>query len=282
MKLIRFGEPGREKPGLIVNDENYIDVSEVCQDYNEEFFERNGLDRLQKWFDSNKNSLKFIKPPLRRGAPICRPSKIICIGLNFGMHAEESGMDKPTEPVIFFKATSAICGPYDNLIIPRNSIKTDWEVELALIISKEAKYVSGDNALDYVGGYLLHNDYSDREFQLEKGGQWVKGKSADTFAPLGPYLVTQDEIEDVNNLNMWLKVNGEIKQQGNTSDFIFDIPYLVSYVSQFMTLLPGDIISTGTPPGVALGMKEPRYLKTGDVVELGIDGLGTSKQNVVG
>jgi 2-keto-4-pentenoate hydratase/2-oxohepta-3-ene-1,7-dioic acid hydratase in catechol pathway len=282
MKLIRFGEPGREKPGLFVNGENYINVTEFCGDFNEEFFEGNGLGKFQKWYDTNKTSLTFIKHPSRLGSPVCRPSKIICIGLNFGKHAKESGMDKPTEPVIFFKATSALSGPYDNLIIPRNSTKTDWEVELALIINKKAKYVNEEEALDYVGGYLLHNDYSDREFQLEKGGQWVKGKSADTFAPLGPYLVTPDEIEDINNLNMWLKVNGVIKQQGNTSDFIFDIPYLVSYVSQFMTLLPGDIISTGTPPGVALGMKKPQYLKPGDVVELGIEGLGISKQNVVG
>jgi len=282
MKLIRFGNPDQEKPGLIVNGENYIDVSEFCKDFNEDFFRGNGLDRLQKWYDTNKSSLEFKKLPSRLGSPVCRPSKIICIGLNFGSHAEESGMEKPTEPVIFFKATTALCGPNDNLILPKNSTKTDWEVELALLIKKEAKYVNKKETLNYVGGYLLHNDYSEREFQLERGGQWVKGKSADTFAPLGPYLVTPDEIEDVNNLNMWLKVNGDIKQRGNTSDFIFDIPYLVSYVSQFMTLLPGDIISTGTPPGVALGMKEPQYLKAGDVVELGIDGLGTSKQHVVG
>ena len=282
MKLIRFGESGKEIPGLFIEDDNIIDVSEFCEDFNEEFFANDGLNRLKSWFDANKNSLSYFSHPVRFGAPVCRPSKIICIGLNFGKHAQESGMDKPTEPVIFFKATSALCGPYDNLIIPKNSTKTDWEVELALIIGKEAKYVNAEEALDYVGGYVLHNDYSDREFQLEMGGQWVKGKSADTFAPLGPYLVTPDEIEDINNLNMWLKVNGVIKQQGNTSDFIFDIPYLVSYVSQFMTLLPGDIISTGTPPGVALGMKEPQYLKSGDVVELGIDGLGISKQNVVG
>ena len=281
MKLIRFGEPGREKPGLFLNGENYLDVSEFFEDFNEEFFADDGINRLQAWFDTNKGSLSYIKSPSRLGAPVCRPSKIICIGLNFGKHAEETGMEKPEEPVIFFKATSALCGPYDNLVIPRNSTKTDWEVELALIISKETKYVNEEDALDFVGGYLLHNDYSDREFQLERGGQWVKGKSADTFAPLGPFLVTPDEIEDVNNLNMWLKVNGDIKQQGNTSDFIFGIPKVVSYVSQFMTLLPGDIITTGTPPGVALGMKEPKYLKSGDIVELGIDGLGVSKQNVV-
>jgi len=281
MKLIRFGEPGNEKPGLFISDNKYIDVSDICNDFNEEFFADGGLIRLQTWFDAHRNSLSYISQPVRLGAPVCKPSKIVCIGLNFGKHAKEAKMERPSEPIIFFKATSAICGPNDNLIIPRNSNKTDWEVELAMVISKEAKYVNEQDAMDFVGGYLLHNDYSDREFQLERGGQWVKGKSADTFAPLGPYLVTPDEINDVNNLNMWLKVNGDIRQQGNTSDFIFDIPYLVSYVSEFMTLLPGDIISTGTPYGVALGMKNPQYLKPGDVVELGIDGLGISRQNVV-
>jgi len=281
MKLIRFGEPGNEKPGIFISDNKYIDVSDICNDFNEEFFADGGLIRLQTWFDAHRNSLSYISQPVRLGAPVCKPSKIVCIGLNFGKHAKEAKMERPSEPVIFFKATSAICGPNDNLIIPRNSNKTDWEVELAMVISKEAKYVNEQDAMDFVGGYLLHNDYSDREFQLERGGQWVKGKSADTFAPLGPYLVTPDEINDVNNLNMWLKVNGDIRQQGNTSDFIFDIPYLVSYVSEFMTLLPGDIISTGTPYGVALGMKNPQYLKPGDVVELGIDGLGISRQNVV-
>jgi 2-keto-4-pentenoate hydratase/2-oxohepta-3-ene-1,7-dioic acid hydratase in catechol pathway len=193
MKLIRFGKPGKEKPGLFINDDKYIDVSEFCADFNEEFFASDGLNRLQAWFDANKNSLSFISQPARLGAPLCRPSKIVCIGLNFGKHAKETGMERPTEPVIFFKATSALCGPNDNLIIPRDSTKTDWEVELALVISKKTKYVSEEEAMNYVGGYLLHNDYSDREFQLERGGQWVKGKSADTFAPLGPYLVTPDE-----------------------------------------------------------------------------------------
>jgi len=281
MKLIRFGNNGKEKPGLLLNGDNYIDVSDFCEDYNENFFAGDGLNKLQIWFDSNKDSLPKIKHLSRLGAPVCRPSKIICIGLNFKKHAKETGMEIPEEPVIFFKATSALCGPNDNLRIPRNSTKTDWEVELALIVSKEAKYVDEEDALDYVGGYVLHNDYSDREFQLERGGQWVKGKSADSFAPIGPYLVTQDEIEDVNNLNMWLKVNGDFTQQGNTNDFIFGIPYLISYVSQFMTLIPGDIISTGTPPGVALGMKDPQYLRPGDVVELGIDWLGVQKQKVV-
>ncbi|SVD09475.1 uncharacterized protein METZ01_LOCUS362329, partial [marine metagenome] len=209
------------------------------------------------------------------------PSKIICIGLNFSDHAKESGVEPPTEPVIFFKSTTSICGPYDDFVIPKNATKTDWEVELALVIGKKAKYVPEKGVSDYIAGYLLHNDYSEREYQLEREGQWVKGKSCDTFAPLGPYLVTKDEIKDINNLNMWLKVNGNYMQQGNTRNFIFQIPFIVSYITHFMTLLPGDIISTGTPPGVGLGMNPPRFLKPGDVVELGIDGLGFSKQQVV-
>jgi 2-keto-4-pentenoate hydratase/2-oxohepta-3-ene-1,7-dioic acid hydratase in catechol pathway len=205
----------------------------------------------------------------------------VCIGLNFRDHAEESGMEIPKEPVIFFKATSALAGPNDFLVIPKNATKVDWEVELAIVMEKKASYVSRENALDYVSGFALHNDYSERSFQLERGGQWVKGKSADTFAPLGPFLATKDEIRDFNQLGMWLKVNGEFRQRGSTAKMIFDVPSLVAYVSEFMTLLPGDVISTGTPPGVGLGMKPPQYLKAGDVVELGIDGLGESRQEIV-
>jgi 2-keto-4-pentenoate hydratase/2-oxohepta-3-ene-1,7-dioic acid hydratase in catechol pathway len=281
MKLIRFGEKGSEKPGLYLDENKYIDVSEKFDDYNEEFFRNDGILKLKTWLSENQNKLKSVDPSVRLGPPVNRPSKIICIGLNFAKHAKESGADPPKEPVIFFKATSAVCGPNDNLVIPRNSVKTDYEVELALVIGKEAKYVEEKNALDHLAGYILHNDYSEREFQLEKGGQWVKGKSADTFAPLGPYLVTPDEIENVNNLKMWLKVNGEARQDESTSDLIFKIPNLISYISQFMRLLPGDIISTGTPSGVGLGMKPPQYLKPGDEVELGIEGLGSSKQIVV-
>src|SRR4029078_1392426 len=204
----------------------------------------------------------------------------ICIGLNYADHAKETGATPPPEPVIFMKSTTALCGPFDDVVIPKNSKKTDWEVELAIVIGKKASYVEESEALNYVFGYCLHNDLSEREFQLERNGQWVKGKSCDTFAPLGPFLATQDEIADVNNLNLWLKVNGQMMQNGNTSNFIFKIPFLVSYLSQFMTLLPGDVISTGTPAGVGLGMNPQVYLKPGDVVELGIDGLGTSKQNV--
>ncbi|MBC8402003.1 MAG: fumarylacetoacetate hydrolase family protein [Candidatus Marinimicrobia bacterium] len=280
MKLIRFGDPGSEKPGILSNGK-YLDLSSFCEDYNEEFFRSSGLFQLKNWLIKNQRSASTISAKIRLGAPITRPSKLICIGLNFSDHAKESGAKPPAEPVVFFKATTAICGPNDDLVIPKNATKTDWEVELALVIGREAKYVDESDALNYVAGYLLHNDYSDRGFQLERGGQWVKGKSADTFAPLGPYLITPDEIKNVHNLNMWLKVNGEYKQRGNTNNFIFNIPKLVSYVSDFMTLLPGDIISTGTPSGVGLGMDPPEYLKPGDVVELGIDGLGVSKQQVV-
>jgi 2-keto-4-pentenoate hydratase/2-oxohepta-3-ene-1,7-dioic acid hydratase in catechol pathway len=281
MKLIRFGEKGSEKPGLYLDDDNWIDVSEEFDDYNEKFFRDNGIEKLRSWLSENQHNLKSVESSLRLGPPISRPSKIICIGLNFAKHAKESGAKPPKEPVIFFKATSALCGPNDNLVIPRNSQKTDYEVELALVIGKEAKYVKEENALNYIAGYVLHNDYSEREFQIERGGQWVKGKSADTFAPLGPYLVTPDEFDNVNDLKMWLKVNGKMRQGESTGDMIFKIPKLISYISQFMTLLPGDVISTGTPSGVALGMKPPTYLKPGDIVELGVEGLGSSKQYVI-
>jgi 2-keto-4-pentenoate hydratase/2-oxohepta-3-ene-1,7-dioic acid hydratase in catechol pathway len=213
---------------------------------------------------------------------VARPSKIICIGLNYSDHAAESKMQVPAEPVIFFKSTTALCGPNDDLIIPRNSNKTDWEVELAFVISKKTSYITEQDAMDHVAGYILHNDYSERSFQIERSGQWVKGKSADSFAPLGPFLATKDEIADIDNLKLWLKVNGKMMQDGNTKNMIFKIPFLVSYISQFMTLLPGDIISTGTPAGVGMGQKpEPVYIKNGDVIELGIDGLGSSRQVAV-
>lgn len=279
MKLIRFGEINNEKTGIII-DEEYYDTSVFGQDYNEYFFETDGLYHLQKFIDSNKDQLPKISKEVRLGSPVARPSKIICIGLNYADHAKETKASIPSEPIIFFKSTTALCGPYDDVIIPKNSVKTDWEVELAVVIGKKASYVNEDDALNYVAGYCLHNDLSEREFQLERNGQWVKGKSCDTFAPLGPFMATQDEIADVNNLRLWLTVNGKKMQDGNTADFIFRVPFLVSYVSQFMTLLPGDIISTGTPAGVGLGMKPPQYLKAGDVIELGIDGLGNSKQNV--
>jgi len=279
MKLIRFGEAGKEKPGLIINDA-WFDVSEYIRDYDEKFFESDGL-ALLKTIISGK-TLKEVSRDIRLGPPIARPSKLICIGLNYSDHATESKMQLPPEPVIFFKATSAIVGPNDDLIIPKNSKKTDWEVELAVVIGKKASYVAEAVALNYVAGYLLHNDYSEREFQLERAGQWVKGKSCDTFAPLGPFLATQDEITDVNDLRLWLTVNGTMMQDGNTKNLVFKIPHLISYLSQFMTLLPGDVISTGTPAGVGLGQKpEPVYIKPGDVIELGIHGLGSSRQVAV-
>lgn len=282
MKLIRFGQAGKEKPGIQLKDEKRIDVSDFGSDYTEEFFENQGIEKLRIWLENNQEECPEIGVDIRLGPPVRRPSKIVCIGLNYAKHAEESGMDVPGEPVIFFKATSAVVGPNDDLIIPKGSKKTDWEVELGIVIGKRTSNVKESDAMDYVAGYVLHNDYSERSFQLERGGQWVKGKSCDTFAPLGPFLVTRDEIPNPHNLDLWLKLNGEIKQQSNTSDFVFDIPQVVSYISQFMSLLPGDIISTGTPFGVGMGLSPQRFLRPGDVVELGIEGLGISKQVVKG
>ncbi|MCH2207738.1 MAG: fumarylacetoacetate hydrolase family protein [Lentisphaerales bacterium] len=281
MKLFRFGALGSEKPGLILEEGRKVDVSAFGEDYTDEFFANDGLNRLAAWVKTQGADLPEVSDDERLGAVVKKPGKIICIGLNFKDHAEESGMEAPKEPVVFFKATSSLVGPNDNLVIPRGSEKTDWEVELAVVIGKKASYVSKEEALDYVAGYCLHNDYSERAYQLEMGGQWVKGKSCDTFAPLGPFIATKDEIEDVNNLKMWLKVNGEIKQNGTTANLIFDVPTVVSYLSEFMTLEPGDVISTGTPAGVGLGFDPPQYLKPGDVVELGIDNLGSSSQTCI-
>ena len=281
MKLIRFGAINNEKPGLITTDGTRRDISAFGSDYDEAFFRGNGSQKLKDWLENNLNICPIIDKSIRLGAPLVRPSKIVCVGLNYAMHAKESGMDIPEEPILFFKASSAIVGPYDSIVIPRGSKKTDWEVELAVIIGKKASYVSEIDAMDHVYGYVLHNDVSERAYQLEHSGQWVKGKSCDSFAPVGPFIATSDEIKDPNNLDLWLKLNGEVMQKSNTSDFIFNIQYVVSYISQFMTLLPGDIISTGTPFGVGMGLTPPRYLKEGDVVELGIEGLGTSKQRCV-
>ncbi|MET3502497.1 2-keto-4-pentenoate hydratase/2-oxohepta-3-ene-1,7-dioic acid hydratase in catechol pathway [Mucilaginibacter rubeus] len=278
MKLIRFGESGKEKPGVILNDKKY-DVSAFGEDYTEQFFETDGLSRLADFIKDNL--LPEVADDVRLGSPIVRPSKLVCIGLNYADHAKETNAPLPPEPVIFMKATTAIVGPFDDIMIPKNSVKTDWEVELAVVIGKKASYVEEAEAMNYVAGYVLHNDVSEREFQLERNGTWDKGKGCDTFAPLGPFLATPDEIVDPHNLRLWLKVNGETMQDGTTSNFIFNLPHLISYTSQFMTLLPGDIISTGTPAGVGLGMKPPIYLKAGDVVELGIEGLGESKQNLI-
>ncbi|TDQ18442.1 2-keto-4-pentenoate hydratase/2-oxohepta-3-ene-1,7-dioic acid hydratase in catechol pathway [Algoriphagus boseongensis] len=279
MKLIRFGEFGSEKPGIQTSEGVNLDCSSFGEDWNEAFFAKDGLARLSAWLKTNQNQLKEIPAGSRIGSPISRPSKIICIGLNYRKHAEEAGMAVPEVPIIFMKATSSLCGPYDPIFIPRNSVKTDWEVELAVVIGKRAKYVKKENAYEYIAGYCLHNDVSERDFQLHHGGQWVKGKSADHFAPLGPTLVTKDEIPDPHNLRLWLKLNGKILQDSNTSDLIFDIPTLIEHLSQYMTLLPGDVISTGTPAGVGMGLKpNPRYLEYGDIVELGIEGLGISRQ----
>jgi 2,4-didehydro-3-deoxy-L-rhamnonate hydrolase len=277
MKLLRFGEPGFEKPAIVV-DGDIFDISSFGEDVGEKFFETDGLQRLEKWLGPNKANLPKVRADVRLGAPFTRPSKIICVGLNYTKHALESNMPLPKEPILFFKSTTALCGPNDNLLIPRKSVKTDWEVELGVVIGKKAAYVEEKDALNYVAGFCLHNDYSEREFQLERNGQWVKGKSCDTFAPMGPYLVTKDEVGDFNNLRMWLKVNGTLMQNGNTDDMIFKVPTLVSYISQFMTLLPGDVISTGTPAGVGLGFNPPIYLKAGDTIELGIEGLGEQRQ----
>ncbi len=279
MKLIRFGEKNKEKPGLQTGDKKRIDVSAFGEDYTEDFFANNGIQRLQQWLEQHRADCPEVSMDTRLGPPVARPSKIICIGLNYTDHAAESNMQMPAEPLIFFKSTTAIVGPDDDLIIPKNSTKTDWEVELAVVIGKRALYIEAQDADDYIAGYVLHNDYSERHFQLERVGQWVKGKSCDSFAPLGPWLATKDELSDINNLRLWLTVNGTLMQDGNTGNLIYKIPTLVSYISQFMTLLPGDIITTGTPAGVALGMKPaPVYLKAGDIIELGIDGLGSSRQ----
>lgn len=280
MKLIRFGEEGNEKIGIQLENKR-LDVSAFGEDYDEKFFETNGIERLKDWLKSNEINCPIVTDSVRLGSPIARPSKLVCVGLNYAKHAAEAGMKVPSEPVLFFKSTTAIVGPNDNVIIPKNSQKTDWEVELAIVIGKKASYISVEEADDFIAGYLLHNDVSERAFQIEKEGQWCKGKGCDTFAPLGPFLATKDEIIDPNNLELWLEVNGERLQHSSTSDFIFNVQEVVSYISQFMTLLAGDVISTGTPFGVGLGFVPPKYLKAGDVMRLGIEGLGISEQNVV-
>lgn len=282
MKLIRCGAPGAEVPGVLLADGARVSAAAVTGDYDEAFFAGGGVVELRRWASLDAHSAPRLSADARLGAPIARPSKIVCIGLNFRDHAAESGIELPREPVLFFKSTTSLAGPNDDVVIPRNGTKLDWEVELAVVIGAHARYVPADRGLEAVAGYALHNDYSERSFQLERGGQWVKGKSADTFAPLGPFLATRDEIADPQGLGMWLTVNGVSRQRGTTANMIFGVAALVSYVSDFMTLLPGDVISTGTPAGVGLGMKpEPVYLRPGDVVELGIDGLGASRQRVV-
>ena len=282
MKLIRFGPAGAERPGILLDEGRRIDVSAFGADYDEAFFAGGGVNALRAWLARHEASAPRVPDEVRLGPPIRRPSKIVCIGVNFRDHAAESGADIPREPVIFFKSTTSLAGPNDCVMIPRGGTKLDWEVELAVVVGRTARYVAREEAIGFVAGYALHNDYSERSFQLERGGQWVKGKSADTFAPLGPFLATRDELADTRALGMWLEVNGQIRQRSTTANMIFDVPTLVSYVSDFMTLLPGDVISTGTPAGVALGMRPaPVYLKPGDEVALGIDGLGCARQRVI-
>lgn len=282
MKLFRFGSPEREKPGVLLPDGRSIDVSAFGSDFDEKFLGGDGLSQLKAWLVENADSAPAVAATERIGPCIARPSKILCAGLNYRDHAEESGMAIPAEPILFTKATSALVGPFDDVVIPRGAEKTDWEVELAIIIGQRASYVAEADALNHVAGYAVMNDVSERAWQLERGGQWMKGKSADTFAPLGPYLVTRDEVPDPENLNLWLSLNGKRVQDSSTAQMIFGVAQLVSYISQFMTLLPGDVISTGTPPGVGMGIKpNPVYLKAGDVMELEVQGLGVQRQDVV-
>ncbi len=280
MKLVRFGLPGEERPGICTPGGIY-DVSGFGQDYGEEFFATEGTRRLKAWWEQHGDSCSRVPDHNRLGSPVVRPSKIVCVGLNYADHATESGQVIPDEPILFLKSTTALCGPNDEVIIPKNSQKTDWEVELAVVIGVRASQVSEKDAPGHIAGYCLLNDYSEREFQMERQGQWVKGKSCDTFAPLGPWLVTPDEIPDPHQLDLWLLVNDRMMQQSNTSNMIFKVPFLIHYISRFMTLLPGDVISTGTPPGVGLAQKPPLYLVPGDRVRLGIEGLGESAQNLI-
>jgi len=281
MKLIRFGEPDKEKPGIILPDGKKVDISSFGEDYDQDFFKNNGLARLDHWLNINLQDLPVIDDSVRLGPPVRRPGKIVCITFNYLDHARETGKPIPEEPVFFLKAPSALAGPNDALRIPRSSMKTDWEVELAAVMNRKVSYAEKDEAMNYVAGFVLVNDYSEREFQFNRGGQYVKGKSADTFAPLGPFLATRDEIKDYANLKIWLKVNSKIMQNSSTSQMIFGLPEIISTVSQYMSLLPGDIICTGTPAGVGHGMKPPQYLKAGDVVEFSIEGLGKAVQHVV-
>ena len=281
MKLFRFGPAGSEKPGLIVDGVGRVDVSAFGEDYGEAFFASDGPARLARFFAEEPERCPHVAADARIGPAIARPSKIVCVGLNYRDHALETGAQIPAEPVLFMKATTAICGPYDDLVLPRGSVKTDWEVELGVVVGKTARYVSEADAPSHVAGFVLLNDYSEREFQRERGGQFTKGKSADTFAPIGPFVATTDSL-DASDLRLWLAVNGAACQDSRTSELIFSVPRLIAYISSFMTLLPGDLISTGTPAGVGLGRKPPSFLKAGDCVEFGIDGLGEARQQVSG
>ena len=279
-KLFRFGPRGAERPAVLTADGRHLDCSSFGEDWGPAFFAREGMTRLST-FLSTRHDLPLVPEGARMGPCLQRPGKLICIGLNYKDHARETGAKLPTEPVVFFKATTAICGPDDDLVIPKGSEKTDWEVELLVVIGKTAQYVDEAHAMECVAGYALHNDYSERHWQLERGGQWVKGKSFDTYAPLGPWFVPKDLVRDPQDLDLWLDVNGKRRQQSNTREMAFSVQHLVSYLSQCMTLEPGDMISTGTPAGVGLGCNPPEYLKAGDVVTLGIAGLGAQRQSCV-
>jgi 2,4-diketo-3-deoxy-L-fuconate hydrolase len=294
VKLLRFGPRGRERPGLALPGapaadraataevlDVLIDASAFGEEWDEGFFGSDGLARLERWVTANADAAPRLPAGTRLGPAVARPSKVVCIGLNYRGHAKETGAAIPTEPVVFMKASSAWAAAGDDLVLPRGSVKTDWEIELALVIGRRASYVTPEAALDHVAGFAFHNDYSEREYQIERGGQWTKGKSADGFASFGPFLVTRDLFPAFGRAHLWLKVNGETKQDASAEDLIFDVPTLVSYVSRFMTLLPGDVISTGTPAGVGTGHKPPVFLRAGDVVEYGIDGLGSARQRVV-
>jgi 2-keto-4-pentenoate hydratase/2-oxohepta-3-ene-1,7-dioic acid hydratase in catechol pathway len=282
MKLIRFGEFRQEKPGVLLDSGARKDLSGAFSDWDSDFFENDGLAKLADILASQGDELPEAPADARLGSCVARPYKVVCIGLNYEEHARESGLEIPPEPIVFFKATNTVIGPYDNVTIPRNGEKTDWEVELGVIIGKTARYVaSGEAAADHIAGYCISHDVSERAFQLERGGQWVKGKSCDTFNPLGPFMATPDELADPMNLAMSLDVNGVCKQNGNTSTMIFDVCELIRYLSQFFTLEPGDVLTTGTPSGVGLGMKPPEFLSVGDVVELSVEGLGSQRQTCV-
>jgi 2,4-diketo-3-deoxy-L-fuconate hydrolase len=286
MKLFRFGAAGAERPGVVLagspgGSDDLLDASAFGEDWNEGFFGSDGLARLAAWLKTHAASAPRVPAGTRLGPAVARPSKIVCIGLNYRGHAAETSAAIPKEPIVFQKASSAWHASGDDLVLPRGSVKTDWEIELAFVIGKRASYVTPEAALDHVAGFALHNDYSEREYQIERGGQWTKGKSADGFASFGPYLVTRDAFPEFGSAHVWLDVNGERKQDSSTSDLIFDVPTLVSYLSRFMTLLPGDVVSTGTPAGVGMGHKPPVFLRAGDVVSYGIDGLGDARQKVV-
>lgn len=280
MKLFRFGPQGHEKPGVLTADGQRLDVSAFGEDYQETFFATDGITRLTAWLARYGAVCPAVSTAARLGSCVARPSKIVCIGLNYRDHGVETGLGLPTEPVFFLKATSALSGSHDDVVLPRGATKLDWEAELALVIGQQATYVSEEEALAYVAGYTVLNDYSERAYQLERGGQWTKGKSADTFAPTGPYLTPAAAVPDPQSLRIWLTVNGEAKQEANTRDMVFGVAKIISYVSEFMTLLPGDIISTGTPAGTGMGLHPPQYLRAGDMVELGIEELGVQRQRV--